>query len=234
MLATVNVICAPEAEAVPPTIETEIEKFLTRDPDAGPTLVALKVHFPDTYEGIKRRMLQAIAQGGSPEQGRSIGRNAIRGFVQANRRNMAVAPTPHLVAYAEAQKNLFEVMHRDDVGLCARYAMEVTTPSKYVPPAVRTATAAISVTMIKAARHGIDVPVQRSFQTISDADARAYAVEVRKQGVPLSALTLMADEHALALASPEQQCMAGLINARTIARLPPEAVARWIAFMLTQ
>jgi hypothetical protein len=231
--------CSPESRASATEVDgqnskAELDKAMEADPDAGAIFLGFKQSFPEHYEDIKRQVLNAMTRGASLEEAKEIGRDAMQSFVKANRRNMAVAPAADLVAYAQAQVQLLETMQRDDVQMCAKYSMGDRSPSVYISPPVRRATSKAAVTMIRAARHGIDDPVDRLFQTISDEDASALGTAITRQNVPESLIGLMADERGLAQASPTQQCASGVINARAIASLPSETLARVIAFMLTQ
>ncbi len=213
--------------------EAELSEVMQNEPDAAPIFAAFKNYFPDQYEGMKRRFAYAIRRGASPAEASAIGTGETQRFVAANRRNIAVASTSRLVAYAQAQAKLLETLQREDVPMCARFSMGNRTPSTYVHPLVRTATSRLAVIMIRAAREGIDNPINRLYQTVSDEDGEAYVRAIAAQGVDPSFIEIMSNDDKLDRATKPEQCAAGVINARAIIALPPEAAARWAAFMLT-
>ena len=216
-------------------IESEIRTWLTKaeadDPYLAKTLGALRTDFPDQYHGLIRRAGEAWRKDGAKADGRQIGAKAIQDFVRANQKNIAFAPTPHLVRYAKAQARLMEVLHEQNVRVCARMAIGEQTPSEIITPDTKVATAELASIMIHAARAGIDSPQSRKIDRVSERDALAYVEQLKLQKLPEDVLETLVNE-TVALASPKIQCEAGLAHARAVANLDSEAAANITAFTL--
>src|SRR4051794_12535502 len=88
-------------------VESGLDHVMQSDTDLAQAFAALKDNFPDQYAGMIKRFAAAVRRGMSPVEARAVGNREMQAFVAGNRRNIAVASTSKLVAYAKAQVNLF-------------------------------------------------------------------------------------------------------------------------------
>jgi len=214
-------------------LRQSLDAAVAKEPSLALTLGSVKRNFPEDYERIAALLTSSVRSGGGPDSAYATGFLAMQRLVNDNLPNIARAPTPELVRYAQTQSAAIETLARLSPELCAKVAAGTLSATDRPPRETWMSSGRVTAAALAAARAGIDRPVQRATGPITEAEGEALTRALQRGGISPELLAVMRSPEGAAGAPPTQQCEATRAMSAAIASLPPEQAARWTAALLT-
>lgn len=213
------------------TSASDVEQAIAGNADVAPLFNQLQQSYPQQYAQFLEEMAANARSGISSDDARRRGAQFVRSFIVSKTNAISQAPVTELRSLAQAQLELTEQLERDGLQLCANYSMVGLSPTTSLQPATSRLMANVGVATILAAHAGERNPANRSLESLSDADANAWAEAMLRSGGTERLLVASSTPNSL---SPRDQCDLGKLAYRGALALPQEQSARLIGFLMRE
>jgi hypothetical protein len=207
-----------------------VDRELQAHPQAGELYRAVKTSYPNEYQAFLRRVT-TVAKSGNSLAVETEAFNFTRQLTLDHFEGFARAPTGQIVDVARQYSLLVGTLQRTDINLCARFVVEGMGPGTRPPPEATAILSRIGVMQIQASRAG-EMRPSAPRPELSQEEATVVVREIERRAP--STGRLLADERALASASPAEKCAVGVAIYETVVGLPPETAAKATVSLIRQ
>lgn len=210
--------------------EQAYEQEVAQSSVLGPLFFVFKDRFPEDHARFKAEVVAKLKAGATNAEIKAFSFNWMRAFMTSHKGDIAKAPDPNLVKFAQAQSRVAQALKVDSTAMCAHFVMSGLAQSDQPNDASARALSDLVTAQLEASAAGLADPHVRDTSTMSKPDAVALVTKMRSMGASESEIAILGSSTGLSAETPEVQCSIGSRMIEAAAALPSEQAARIAAF----
>jgi len=230
LAAAAAVSFAAALAACAPTPEQRFDQAVEATTEEGAALRSFRKAFPEDFAVLRQQVIGEAGADTSTDAMTQRVSLAVRNFTIRKAAFMAKAPDENLHEMARGNAEFIRSLQKTDVNLCAKFGLQGLDPGDRLDPASEKISTRLFGVQIRAARAGMDRPVERP--DITKEDGAKLADQIRRNGADERMLNLIANN--MAGATPAEQCAASVAMYQAVYDLGPADAAKWTGFVIKQ
>jgi hypothetical protein len=216
--------------------KAQLEKALdnyANNTEGGALLKELQRSFPDDYAAMKSRLADLTISGAKSADVQSNAAKETETFLRRHLHHTVKAPSEHLLAIGRANANFMNSIKTDSLQACADYGTKGTMDFKSLSPRSMNSLSLLGAAQVRAARAGMDNPVQHE-EEFSGADSEKLYEVLKQQSLSDDTLSSLSSEEGLEKLPTEEQCSVSSAMLNGIMDLPPDTSVKLIISLLKE